>query len=412
MRAIDFQKQELTEKEKRNIEIMEILRRHGPISRPEISKEIGINVVTISNYLDDFIKHNLVQEKELDVSEGGRPPALLDLNPAGGYTIGVGLNRINMIGVLIDLKNNIVFKAQIERPGASAKDIVECVLEIVRQIIRSSKNYTNDIKGIGVGIAGIIDKNKGSIRWPERRSDNYTNYASVNLPLKELVEKEFGLPVIIENDATAACFGEQWLQLDPHLKNIIYMLSGVGVGIMINGQIYAGSCGCAGEPSIHNYKEGQPFDCSWGNPCFLKRWDVDLGIIEDLKAFLAKDHNLAENFLKLTSSGIDKVDLKSVFIANRANNPVVLSCLDKAAVRLGIKIASLVNLLNPEVVVIGGGFEEAGEAFLNKVNATVKDWAFREATEDLKIVYSQLRENAAALGAAGLVTQKVFAKLI
>ncbi|MCX5711351.1 MAG: ROK family protein, partial [Candidatus Omnitrophica bacterium] len=81
------------------------------------------------------------------------------------------------------------------------------------------------------------------------------------------------------------------------------------------------------------------------------------------------------------------------------------------AKRLGIKAAYLVNVLNPEVVVIGGGFEEAGEDFINKVNSTVKEWAFREAADNLKIVYSQLRENSVALGAASLVMQKMFAQL-
>ena len=119
----------------------------------------------------------------------------------------------------------------------------------------------------------------------------------------------------------------------------------------------------------------------------------------------------AQFFFRLTSSNINNVDLKSVFIASRANDELALLALDKAAKRLGIKISYLVNFLNPEVVVIGGGFEEAGEIFLNKVSATVKEWAFREATENLKIVYSQLRENAVALGAASLVMQKTFAQL-
>ena len=108
---------------------------------------------------------------------------------------------------------------------------------------------------------------------------------------------------------------------------------------------------------------------------------------------------------------MDNVDLKSVFIANRAKDSTAAAALDEAAKRLGIKIASLVNFLNPEMVVIGGGLEEAGDEFLNKVTATVKEWAFREATEDLKIAYSHLRENAVALGAASLVMQRVFANL-
>lgn len=408
MHLQDLQKEVLTEKEKRNVDILEILRRRGPISRPDISKEMGVNVVTISNYLDNFIRQKVVYEKELDISEGGRRPELLDLNPKAGYIIGVGLNLMSMVGLLLDLKGNIVLKTQVDRAGISVREVVECLLEIIREVIRRSKDY--DIKGIGIGIAGIIDKNEGSVRWPERISRNYTNYASVNVHLKGLIEKEFGLPTVIENDATAACFGEHWLQLEANIKNILFMFSGVGCGIMIDSQIYTGSRGCAGEPSIYNYKEDQIFNCSLGNPCFLKRWEVDLGIAEEVKEKLIRDKEGAAKFFKLTSSDINNVDLRSVFIAVRAKDAIASSALDMAAKRLGIKIAYLVNLFNPDVVVIGGGLEEAGDGFLNKVNSTVRDWAFREATEDLKIVYSQLRENAVALGAASLVMQKVFAR--
>ncbi|MBU1999196.1 MAG: ROK family protein, partial [Candidatus Omnitrophica bacterium] len=145
--------------------------------------------------------------------------------------------------------------------------------------------------------------------------------------------------------------------------------------------------------------------------CLLKRWEMDLGIIEDIKLELSKSKDEAATFFKITSANIDNVDLKSVFIANRMGHNIVTSCLDRAAKRLGIKIASLVNLLNPEMVVIGGGLEDAGDDFLNRVISTVKDWAFRECTEDLKIMYSRLRENAVALGAGSLVMQRIFAKL-
>jgi len=410
MREIDFQREELTEKEKRNIDILDILRKRGPISRPEISKEMGVNVVTVSNYIDEFIKRNLVYEKELDVSEGGRRPVLLDLNPQAGFVIGAGLNLMNMVGLLVDLKGNIVTKTQIARPRASVKEIAECLLEIVREILRRSKEYTADIKGIGVGIAGLINKENGSIHWPQKM-DHYYTYASVDLPLKALMEKEFNLPTLIENDATSACFGEHWLYLEQGFKNVIYMFSGVGCGIMVNGEVYRGAQGYAGEVAIYNFKEQDLFNCKIGNSCFIKRWEMDLGIVDDVKSMLSRDKEQAQKFFKLTSSNIDNVDLKSVFIAARSKDPIAASALDMAAKRLGIKIAHLVNLLNPQVVVIGGGLEEAGEDFLNKVAVTVKDWAFREATDNLKIVYSQLRENAVALGAASLVIQKLFAQL-
>jgi glucokinase len=335
----------------------------------------------------------------------------LDLNPQGGYIVGVGLNLMNMVGLLVDLKGNIITKTQIAKPQKpSVKDITECLLEIIREIFRRSKEYTANIKGIGVGIAGLINKKDGSIHWPQKM-DHYYTYASVDLPLKNLIEKEFNFPTMIENDATSACFGEYWLGIETGIKNIIYMFSGVGCGLLIDGQIYRGALGYAGEVSIYNYKEQDLFSCEVGNNCFLKRWEMDLGIVEDVKSMLAKDHEAAERFFKLTSSNIDNIDLKSVFIAARTNDPLVLTALDRAAKRLGIKIAYLVNLLNPEMVVIGGGLEEAGDRFLNKVTANVKEWAFREDTEDLKIVYSQLRENSVALGAASLVMQRLFAQV-
>ncbi|MFH0855271.1 MAG: ROK family protein [Candidatus Omnitrophota bacterium] len=407
---VDLQKEALSEKEKRNIEILDILRKRGPISRPDISRDMGINVVTISNCVDEFIRHNLVFEKELDVSEGGRRPVLLDLNPRAGFVIGVGLNLMNMVGLLTDFKGNIITKTQNPRPRTSVKEISECVLDIVREILRRSKEYASDIQGIGVGIAGLVNKKNGSIHWPQK-TDHYYTYASVDVPLRGLMEKEFNIPTLIENDATSACFGEYWLNLGQSYKNIIYMFSGVGCGIMINGQAYRGALGFAGETSVYNYKEQDDFNCEPGSSCFIKRWDMDLGIVEDARKSLAGDAKKAEELSRLTRVPLESVDLKDIFNAARMQNSAAAGALDRAAKRLGIKIACLVNLLNPEVVIIGGGLEEAGEEFLRKVTSTVKDWSFRESVEDLKIIYSQLRENAVAFGAASLVMQRVFAQL-
>lgn len=410
MHLLDLQKEAFSEKEKRNIEILGILRKQGPISRPDISQEMGINIVSISNYIDNFIKDNFVYEKELDVSEGGRRPVLLDLNPRAGYAIGVGLNLMNMVGLLVDLKGNIITKTQITRPQASVREVSECLLEIVREILRRSKGYVENIKGIGVGVAGLINKKDGSIHWPQKM-DHYYTYASVDLPLKGLIEREFNLPTLIENDAACACFGEHWLDLGEIYKNVIYMFSGVGCGIMINGELYRGAQGYAGEISVYNYKEQDIFNCASGSPCFIKRWDMDLGIVDEVKAVLLKEKIKAAEFFRITSTNIESLGLKSIFTASRLKNEIALAALERAAKRLGIKIAYLVNLLNPQVVIIGGGFEESGEEFLNKVRSTVMDWAFREVTSDLKIVYSQLRENAVAMGAASLVLERVFAQL-
>lgn len=411
MRQIDFQKEGLSEKEKRNIDILEILRRRGPVSRPDISKEIGVNVVSVSNYIDEFIRHNIVYEKDFDVSEGGRRPVLLDLNPQAAYVIGAGLNLFGMVGLLIDLKGNIITKTHDTEPITGATGIADSLLTVIREVMRRSKDYSPNIRGIGVGIAGLINKQDGSVRWPQKTNSGW-HYATVDVHLKSLLEKEFNLPALIENDATCACFGEHWLDLDHGFKNVLYMFSGVGCGMMINGEIYRGAQGYAGETSIYSEKQSALPRCPQADGCAISRQESDLGIVSEIKKILSASPGESASFLKVSgAASLNEVNLKNVFIAARAGNSVSVSVLSAAAENYGIKIAYLVNLLNPQVVVIGGGLEEAGVDFLNKLDATVRMWAFKESTDNLKIVYSQLRENAVAAGAASLVMQRVFSQL-
>ena len=150
--------EEWTEREKRNLAILEIVRRFGPITRPEISRTLGLNIVTVSNYIEEFINKNLVFEKEFDISEGGRRPILLDINPESGFVIGIGVNLLNIVGVLVDFKGKVLTRSSLERKDIGVRDIVNCIIEIISQIVSKTKNNNTKIKGVGIGIAGIINK--------------------------------------------------------------------------------------------------------------------------------------------------------------------------------------------------------------------------------------------------------------
>lgn len=409
----NLKEEELSEREKRNVAILETLRRFGPITRPEISRTVGLNIVTVSNYIEEFINKNLVFEKEFDISEGGRRPILLDINPDSGLVVGVGVNLFNVVGALVDLKGRIITRSCLERKAVNVKDIVGCIIEAIAQTLNKAKDNHSKVKGIGIGIAGIVNKRDGSIRWPEKIGNRY-DYASVYVPLKNIIEKEFGHPVVIENDATAACFGEQWLDFEPGIKNLVYMFSGVGCGIMINGEIYTGATGSAGEVSIYNPKEETPFTCQAGSPCFLKRGEMDFGMVEEARARITASGNakaIAKRLLELSDNEAGNISLRYIFQAAKENDILASELVGRAARQLGIKIAYLVNLLNPEAVIIGGGFEEAGEGFLNIVRSTVQDWAFEEMSSSARIVYSTLGENAVSLGAASLVMRRVFSQI-
>lgn len=411
MNPVAFKGEILSEREKRNLAILETIRRFGPVTRSDISQTSGLNVVTTSNYIDDLLRKKIVIEKELDISEGGRRPVLLDLNPQAGLAIGVGVNLLDIVGVIVGLKGNILSRTRTERYNTSSREVAALVFKTIFDILDKIKIKDN-VKGIGIGIAGIVDKKDGSIRWPERAGGSYT-YTSIYLPLKEEIEKKFSLTCIVENDATCACMGEQWLGLQQETKNIIYMFSGVGCGIMINGELYTGSTGSAGEVSIYNYKEDSLFNCDFGKPCFLKRWEVDLGMVEDAKERIRRHGTtgVGKRVMEIAEDDINKVNLKAIFQAIKENDPLACDVVRLAGRRFGIKLAYLINLLNPEAVVIGGGLEEAGNIFLETVKQTVSEWTFEEMNRTAKISYSLLRENATALGAASLIVRRTFAQV-
>lgn len=396
----------LSERSRKNLAILDAIRRAGPISKAEISKSVGLNVVTISNYIDELLRLHLVLEKDLDVSGGGRRPVLLGLNPEAGLSIGVGTNLFSTVAVSVDLSGKIFTHMKIDKKTSDVKEVVNSILEIIRKTLDSIESK-DKIKGIGLGIAGIIDKEKDSVRWPQKLADSY-NYATITLPLKDIIEKEFGLPCLIENDATAACFGEQWLTLSPEVKNVLFLFSGVGCGIMINGDIYHGSTGCAGEISIYNQAEDKDFNCAAGNPCFLKRWEADLGMTEEAKRIL-KSGNKSSKILARAGT-LDNITLRDIFDAAKAKDEIAVSIVKNAGKRLGIRAAYLVNIFNPQVLIIGGGMEEVSEILLDVVRRAVSEWAFEEMAREVKIIPSSLGENAVALGAANLVIRQVFSQ--
>lgn len=412
MKPLSLRGEELNERSRKNLVILETIRRSGPLSKTDISKLAGLNVVTVTNYIEEMLRQSLICEKELDVSTGGRRPVLLDLNSAAGLTIGVGLNLLDMVGVVTDLEGKIIKRVKEDRPNTKAKEIVDCVLKIIRELMKNSGVDKSRIKGIGIGIAGIIDNKSGTIRWPEKIDDNACAYASIYIPLKDIIEKEFSLPCLIENDATVACFAEHWLTLDPQIENLIYMFSGVGSGLMFNGEIYRGASGAAGEPAIYNIKQDRLFNCDFAKSCFLKRWEADLGIVAEVKQKISQDGRLQKNrILELSGNDIDKVNLKHIFQAVKENEPMAVEIVRQAGRRLGVKIAFLVNFLNPQLVIIGGGIEEAGSVLLDAIKEQVSTWSFEEMAGQVKIIPSRLGENSIALGAASLVVRQFFAQV-
>jgi len=393
----------LTDKERKNLAILEVIRKNGPISRTDISKITELNIVTVSNYVSHYIKTGLVVEGELDESTGGRKPILVELNPKAGYIVGVGLNMLNMVGVLVDLEINVITEIKRERLPENSEATVLQMVDLAAEMIEKSEVDKTKIVGVGVGIPGIIDERGRTIRWPQSLGEKDV---SVCLSIKDTFEKRLNVPTFVENDANAAVLGEKWLGLDRDVKHLVYMFSGVGVGIIINGEIYRGATGAAGELGISSLKASREDILNMAKD--LGRWEMDLGMTIRAKELIAKGN--ASVLKDLAGGDPKKITFKELVKAVKEKDSLALKVVEEGGSALGRKIAFLVNLLNPEIVVIGGGIEDCGAPLLDAVKIAIKEWAVEEAASHVKIIPSAFGENAVALGVVGIVAREVFAQ--
>ena len=392
---------ELNDHEKKNLQILDTLRKKGPIARAEISRLIGLNIVTVTSYIDQYIKKGVIKEVGIDVSSGGRKPTLVDLNPSAIYLIGVGLNIVNMIAVLCDLKGEILWSVKRERPLKAGEALVADMTSLVEELIEKSRVDTGRVHGIGIGIPGIFDRDTSAVRWPAGLLEGDL---SISVSIHQIFEDKFGIPTIVDNDANAAVFGEEWYGKGLGVQHAIYLYSGAGCGFMINGQIYRGANGCAGE---------WLFDLVAENPQGMVMesykaglWSLDLGVAHEAQS--RQKENPGSKIYELVKGDISKVTILTAVKASEAGDAFAVRLLKEAGERLGRKAAFLVNLFNPEILIIGGGIEIGGAYFLDALRDTVRQSSVPEATEKLRIIPSQLGENGVPLGAAALVAQSYF----
>lgn len=409
----------LSEKERRNLSILDSIRRGQEISRAEISKQTDLNIVTVSNYVSKYIKSRVVFETGLDISTGGRRPELLKLNREYGYSVGIDLGSPHLtidakiVGVLMDLSGKVVAEEKIKKEKESFEKMTEKVLGVSDALIKKSGVPISEIKGVGVGIWGVIDRYRGMVRYAveEEQIVSYTN-------LLDQLESRFDSPAIIEHDATLAAFGERWsgIGAGSTAENLVFLCSDSSCGLVVKGELYYGSTKSAGELNLNPPYAGEkstPDNCwsSYEYGCCLRSRGIDLGIPARVRERLLKTPEQGTGLLEMVGGDAEKINFNTVIKAAEEGDKFAKEVLENAGDYLGVKIAFLINLFNPEVVVIGRGIEKAGDIFFSAVRKSVRKWAYEESVKVAKILPTSLGESVVAVGAGALVIQDLFAKV-
>ncbi|OIO39173.1 MAG: hypothetical protein AUJ75_01730 [Candidatus Omnitrophica bacterium CG1_02_49_10] len=403
--ALGIRQPEILREASKGVSILESIMKHGPISKGEISRRTGFNIVTISNYVDRFLDEKIIFEKGLDVSTGGRRPVIVDMNPKYGFIIGVDVNTDNIIAAASNFDCKIIKKIKRERGDMRLDNAIEASMDSVREVISQSGLEKSKFKAVTFGISGVVDEHAGTIRETSARG------SSINSSwLKVMVGKAFGVSAFVYNDASLAALGEKKIGIkDEETRNLIYMYADLGCGIIIDGQIYLGSRGLAGEMQL-NMRSEIPYspNIEEDRLHYLNTIGPALGIVEKAKR-LFKEGQDSEVYSAI-SNNPDNITLELIISSAMKGDAVSMSLLKEAGVNLGVKAAYLINLFDPDVVVIGGGIEKAGEMVLGPVKKMVRSLTFGEFSRSPRIIPSILGEDAVSVGALAMAVENTLIK--
>ncbi|MHB8278571.1 MAG: ROK family transcriptional regulator [Candidatus Humimicrobiaceae bacterium] len=384
------------------IAIATLIERFGPITIMELSKRSSLSRATISNMLEELINEELVKLEKKDKSTGGRRPDTYNIIPNSRYLLGLSLGRFKVRGLLTDLKANIISEKQIDTNGYDIeKDVIPKAVNIVNELLSKSKEVSNKVSGIGISFPGTIDNITGEVY-------DSPNIGGVGINIKEIFAKYFDIPIFVENDANSIALAEWWFGSGKNKEFILYIFAGrgTGCGILINGEIYRGANKIAADVG-HSLIDIDGRKCRCGN----------YGCVETYTSYNAMIRRFEENVKRGVSTNLEIENnsrLKETEVIDNIINSAIggdllsSNIISETGRILGIACANLVNLFDPEVVIIGGNLIKAGRIIIDPFIKMVKTRSKKITREKLEIIVSKLGPNPSTLGGIAIVLENFF----
>ncbi|MCE5285994.1 MAG: ROK family protein [Pelosinus sp.] len=374
-----------------------------PVSRAEIAKITGLNKSTVSALVDELLTEGLIIETGIGESQGGRKPVQLSINAGVGSIIGLDLGVNYILSILTDFAGKILWEKRITvKPDERfSEERIDIICELLQETINYAPSSPRGIIGIGIGVPGIVNFDRGTIL-----SAPNLNWKNVNL--KNIIEEKFHLPVILDNEANAGAIGEKWFGCCKKATDLIYVSAGrgIGAGIILNDELYRGARGIAGEIG-HMTVECQGITCSCGNSGCWEEYASEKALYRYLR-MQAKNypHSL------LLKNGVEQIADYNIFeIIDAAieGDELAVQAFKMIGSYLGIGVANLINIFNPEVVVLGNTLPLVGDILMDELKREVAERSFSANYSAVRILSSELYMDACALGAAALVISRQYA---
>ncbi len=369
-------------------QVIDALRERGVASRAELARITGLSRSTVSTIVSDLLDSGLAGERDSSPdgeAHAGRPPVMVSLNSSAGLALGIDFGHRHLRVAVSDLSHTVLAETWREIDvDHSAREGLDAAVEFVDQVLDEAGADRSRVIGVGMGIPAPIDRTTGAVQ----AASIFPGWVGVDAAAEAGVR--LGMPVEVENDANLGALAELVWGAGRGKSEVAYIKvsSGIGAGLISGGRIQHGVGGTAGEIGHTVIAEGGPV-CRCGNR----------GCLETLASTRAIADLLSE-------SRAERVSTRRLLELSESGDAAAERLIGDAGRAIGIAVANLCNLLNPQCVIVGGDLSVAGETLLEPMREAVRRNAIPSASDDLEIVAGVLGERAELLGALALVMQE------
>ncbi|NPV84481.1 MAG: ROK family transcriptional regulator [Anaerolineae bacterium] len=369
--------------------ILDIIRENSPISRSYIANVLNVSLPTVMRVVDILIEEGLVRHSGTKEASGGRPRPLLEFNGSAFSVLAVDLSGTKMFGMVADLSGNIQHEIHVSEISPDPQTNLERLYQLIEELIKTPRPPHQTIRGIGIGAPGITNHQEGIVHWAP-------SLGWRDLPLKQLLNERFQLPVLVENDVNLAALGEFGFGAGRSAQSMVCISvgSGIGAGIVIGGSLHRGYHYAAGEvgyllPGVE----------------FLGKSYQTFGALESLASSTA----IAQQANQLCgTSAEDSLRAEDIFIAVRNGEKRYQPLIARMVDYLSLAVAAATTLIDPEMIVLGGSISEHADllipSILQRLNGAIPTQP--------NLIVSSLGTRATIMGAIMLVLNGTMETLV
>jgi len=380
--------------------VIKLIKQETQISRSDITRETGLTPPSVKRIVDELIQSSgLIEYLGVGDSSGGRPPVVVKFKNEYNYVIGIDLGATYIRGCLVDLNAKFISEVQVPTEIEKGFDsIIEKVVQLIDKLA-SRKEDVAKIWGVGIGVAGLVNSKTGII-------ESSPDFGWTNINLREELDKRIDLPFFYDNSTRLMALGELNFNNKKDLSSfaVINVGYGIAAGLVINRSLVTGHSGFAGEFGHISVDTNSKVKCKCGMYGCLEALASGHRIASMGKMEL--DNKDAKLLKKLCENNQNIVTAEIVAKAAMAGDRASIKIFDEISDYLCKGIGTIANLLNPEIIYMGGGISLNGDFFFDLINSKISDYLLAP-NANIKILPTTFGEQATCIGAVSLVLEKV-----